>query len=235
MSQLVADRPRVSDLRGSAAAEPVAAVLEDPTGRRRRRLRFAGRMVAAALTLWLVGLVLGSVGLSPVPGIPFTHVLRPASPPPAVKHLRTPVQPSAADLKAAAPAVAQATPTTHRSAAAGQRAITGSRSTAGAHVVAGGGTRSHRHNKKAIHATPAPTITTPGAATKPPTPSHPNNGRHTGATTGGPRGTLITPRRRPTTPTTTTRTAPPGHAQSAPGRTGTPPPGQSRTRTSATP
>src|SRR5437762_5954814 len=152
MSQLVADRPRVSDLRGSAAAEPVAAVLEDPTGRRRRRLRFAGRMVAAGLTLWLGGLVLGSVGLSPVPDIPFTHVLRPASPPPAVKHLPTPVRPSAADLKAAAPAVAQATPTTPRSAAPGPRAITGSRSTAGAHVGAGGGTSAPRHNKKAIHA-----------------------------------------------------------------------------------
>src|SRR3954454_6574276 len=102
MAELIADRVRVSDLRGNAGVPAPAAVLEDPTGRRRRRLRVAGRVLAVALTLWLVALVLGSVGLSPVPGVPFAHVLRPAGPPGA-KKLPKPEQPTAADLEPALP------------------------------------------------------------------------------------------------------------------------------------
>src|SRR3954452_20848023 len=104
MAELIADRVRVSDLRGNAGVPAPAAVLEDPTGRRRRRLRFAGRVLAVALTLWLVALVLGSVGLSPVPGVPFAHVLRPASAPAAAKKLPKPQPPTVADLEPALPA-----------------------------------------------------------------------------------------------------------------------------------
>lgn len=45
-------------------------VLADPTGRRRRRMAVAGRVVTMALGLWLVVLILGGLGLQPLAGLP---------------------------------------------------------------------------------------------------------------------------------------------------------------------
>lgn len=45
-------------------------VLADPTGRRRHRLAIVGRVATMALGLWLVALILGGLGLQPLPGIP---------------------------------------------------------------------------------------------------------------------------------------------------------------------
>src|SRR6266852_702119 len=78
-----------------------SAVLEDPTGRRARWLRWAGRCVFLLFLGWLLAIVLGGLGLIPVAGIPFTHVLRPSQGPPALAKLPKPRQPSASDLRPA--------------------------------------------------------------------------------------------------------------------------------------
>src|SRR5579864_8602925 len=77
------------------------SVLEDPSGRRARWLRRAGRVVFLLFLAWLLAIVLGGLGLMPVAGIPFTHVLRPAQGPPALVELPKPRPPSAADLRPA--------------------------------------------------------------------------------------------------------------------------------------
>jgi len=56
----------------------------DPTGRRARQLRVVGRMLASVLLLWLCGLVLGGVGLLPLPGVPLGAGLRVAQEPAAI-------------------------------------------------------------------------------------------------------------------------------------------------------
>lgn len=83
----------------------VPAILEDPSGKRARWLRRGGRVVFLVFLAWLAATVLGGLGLIPVTGIPFAHVLRPTlGPPPIVKPLR-PRQPSVSDLRPALPAV----------------------------------------------------------------------------------------------------------------------------------
>ena len=78
-----------------------SAVLEDPTGRRARWLRRAGRCVFLLFLAWLLAIVLGGLGLMPVAGIPFVHVLRPSQGPPVLAKLPQPQQPSASDLRPA--------------------------------------------------------------------------------------------------------------------------------------
>lgn len=79
------------------------AVLEDPTGRRARWLRRAGRAVFLLFLAWLLAIVLGGLGLMPIAVVPFTHVLRPTGPP-ALAKPPVPRQPSASDLRPALPA-----------------------------------------------------------------------------------------------------------------------------------
>ena len=79
------------------------AVLEDPTGRRARRLRRAGRAVFVLFLAWLAAILLGGLGLEPVPHVPFSRTLRPSQGPPPAP-LPVPRQPSASDLVPAAPA-----------------------------------------------------------------------------------------------------------------------------------
>ena len=83
-----------------------SAVLEDPTGRRARWLRRAGRCVFLLFLAWLLAIVLGGLGLMPVAGIPFVHVLRPSQGPPVLVKLPQPRQPSASDLRPAVSAKA---------------------------------------------------------------------------------------------------------------------------------
>src|SRR5216684_2057425 len=78
-----------------------SAVLEDPTGRRARWLRRAGRCVFFLFLGWLLAIVLGGLGLVPVAGIPLTHVLRPSQRPPPLATLPEPRKPSASDLRPA--------------------------------------------------------------------------------------------------------------------------------------
>jgi hypothetical protein len=83
-------------------------VLEDPSGRRARLLRWMGRVVFLVFLVWLVAIVLGGLGLAPVPGIPFVRALHPSGPPPVARlpHVR---QPAPADLRPALPASAVVT------------------------------------------------------------------------------------------------------------------------------
>jgi hypothetical protein len=78
-----------------------SVVLEDPTGRRARWLRRAGRCVFLLFLGWLLAIVLGGLGLTPVAAIPFAHVLRASQGPPALAKLPLPRQPSASDLRPA--------------------------------------------------------------------------------------------------------------------------------------
>jgi hypothetical protein len=79
------------------------AVLEDPTGRRARLLRRTGRAVFVLFLAWLAAILLGGLGLEPVPHVPFARTLRPSQGPPPAP-LPAPRQPSASDLLPAAPA-----------------------------------------------------------------------------------------------------------------------------------
>jgi hypothetical protein len=56
---------RVTDLRGRSAAT-ADPILVDPTGRRARRLRLGGRLLAAVFSIWLCALVLAGLGGFPV-------------------------------------------------------------------------------------------------------------------------------------------------------------------------
>ena len=87
------------------------SVLEDPTGRRARWMRRAGRVVFIVFLGWLLAIVLGGLGLAPVSGIPFAHSLRPSTGPAPLAQLPQPRQPSASDLRPAAPATAVAAST----------------------------------------------------------------------------------------------------------------------------
>src|SRR4051794_18205763 len=214
MAELIADRVRVSDLRGNAGVPAPAAVLEDPTGRRRRRLRFAGRVLAVALTLWLVALVLGSVGLSPVPGVPFAHVLRPTGPPPATKKLPTPEPPTAADLE-------PALPPTHSTTAVAPQPVPvagqlGTRRTTGVPSPAAKRRGVGSPRSVAVHTMPPAVNGAAAPAAQGPKIAHTNNSKA------------------PATTTTTTTTATPGRSGTAPGQAGTAP-GRSKTTSTGTP
>ena len=75
-----------------------SSVLEDPTGRRARWLRRAGRVVFLLFLAWLLAIVLGGLGLMPVAGIPLTHALRPSQGPPVLPEVLKPRPPSPSDL-----------------------------------------------------------------------------------------------------------------------------------------
>jgi len=86
------------------------AVLEDASGRRARWMRRAGRAVFVLFLAWLVAIVLGGLGLTPVPGIPLVRVLQPSQGPPPLTQLPQPQPPSAADRQPALSAVAASRP-----------------------------------------------------------------------------------------------------------------------------
>src|SRR6476646_6859920 len=86
---------------GTSIGAGGSSVLEDPTGRRARWLRRAGRVVFVVFLGWLVAIVLGGLGLMPVAGIPLTHALRPSQGPPVLTKLPEPRPPSTSDLRPA--------------------------------------------------------------------------------------------------------------------------------------
>jgi hypothetical protein len=93
---------------GAYGNEP--AVLEDASGRRARWMRRAGRAVFVLFLAWLVAIVLGGLGLMPVPGIPLVHVLQPSQGPPPLTQLPQPQPPSASDRQPALSVVAASGP-----------------------------------------------------------------------------------------------------------------------------
>ncbi len=140
-------------------------VLEDATGRRLRRVRWLGRVVALLFLVWLVIVILGGVGVGPASHLPFGNVLRPTAGPPVIRH-PLPVKPvAAADLVPALPApvpAATATPGISRGQSAtppGQAKKTTTTIAPGRSGVAPG------HTKKT--ATTAATTTHGKAATAP--------------------------------------------------------------------
>jgi hypothetical protein len=75
---------RILDVRGGATANGrVVAVLEDPTGRRRVRMRRLGRATVIFFTGWLGALVLAGVGVIPRGVVPFAGLVTPAGSPPS--------------------------------------------------------------------------------------------------------------------------------------------------------
>src|SRR5680860_260710 len=66
------DRPRVVDLRGEPddGRSATFGVLQDPTGRRRARMRLLGGALTTLLVGWLALLALGGLGLVSVDGVP---------------------------------------------------------------------------------------------------------------------------------------------------------------------
>src|SRR5947209_16273664 len=93
-------RSRVTDLRGRRTSRASAPILADPSGRRARRLRVAGRVVALLFLAWLSGLVLAGVGLLPIANIPLGA------------SLETAVRPARLDVAHAKPAPALLGPRT---------------------------------------------------------------------------------------------------------------------------
>jgi hypothetical protein len=208
MADMLGDTTLVSDIRGAAQGPRVSAVLEDPTGKRRRRLRILARLIALGMSIWLVALLLGAVGITPVGSIPFVRAFKPPAPPPVIHKLPRPRPPTVAELQPALPSASVRLRT-----AAGQQAVPPR--------VAKAPTK---HTRKLR--SPATTTTTPATPTTPATRTTP--GRGNGKAKGKPQPAT-------TTPTTTTTT--PGQSGTSPGHTRTTPPGKSKqtTGTSTTP
>jgi len=179
-------------------------VLEDPTGRRLRRMRWAGRAVSLLFLVWLALVILGGVGVGPAAHLPFGSVLRPTKGPPPLPHTLHLREAEPADLAPALPAdtTARGVPPT----------------------VATGATAKE----------PRPTVSTPGAARAPTTPARPAHGQtrttgttpgRSGAAPGRTKTTATSPGRSSVAPrhTTTAATgaASPGRSATAPGRTKT--------------
>jgi hypothetical protein len=94
--------------------------LEDPSGRRLRRMRWIGRGIAVMFLLWFVVILLGALGVGPAGRLPLSTALRPSAGPPPLRRVPTPQAPSPSDLLPALPAPAVAPRITRRSPTAGQ-------------------------------------------------------------------------------------------------------------------
>ena len=136
-------------------------VLEDASGRRARWMRRAGRLVFLFFLAWLAAILLGGLGLTPVPHIPFAHTLRPSPGPPPVK-LPRPAATPAADLVPALPAAAVPLP--------GHKKTT---TTPGRSATAPGHTKTTTTTTHGRSATaPGHTKTTTNTVTRPIPPGH---------------------------------------------------------------
>jgi len=120
----------IVDIRGAGAAAPPSPVLADPSGRRRRALANAGRVVAGLFLLWLLGLGLAGLGLLPAGDVPLGRALASQAPSPLVA-MPKPRQPSASDLAPARPRQPAATAGGAGSAALHHTGLASRRSTAG--------------------------------------------------------------------------------------------------------
>jgi hypothetical protein len=190
------------------------SVLEDPTGGRARWMRRAGRVVFIVFLGWLLAIVLGGLGLAPVGRIPLTHSLRPSTGPAPLATLPQPRQPSASDLRPAAPAPAVAAST----GTAGQQAPSVPVRQRGQSATAPGQTKTTTVGAARGRSATAPghlQTTTTAAASKGRSSTTPG---HTKTTTTTSRGRSTTAPGHTKTTTTTTTTVPHGRNSSAPGR-----------------
>jgi hypothetical protein len=206
MADMLGDTTLVSDIRGAAHGPRRSAVLEDPTGNRRKRLRIVARLIALSMSIWLLALLLGAVGITPVGSIPFVRVFKPPASPPVHK-LPRPHPPTVAELQPALSAASAPSSTTGV-----QRAVAPVAKTPTKH------TRKLR----------SPAATTPATPTTPAPPTTP--GRANGKAKGKPQPATTTPTTTSTTPGQSgtapghTRTTPPGKSKQTTGTSTTPTP-----------
>jgi hypothetical protein len=185
----------IIDLRGSgrASSEADFGVLADPSGRRRKGLRRAGRTVAVLFALWLAALALAGLGLLPGVGIPLaSRTTADGAPPPLDK--RSPLV-AAEDARPALTHAATATVSPVAKPAPGAPRATGlarRRATARDRKIA---------RDRVVTVRPAPVATVPAA---------------TAPASAPPAATPVA--RRPTTPPGQAEPAP-GHSGTAPGQT----------------
>lgn len=161
--------------------------LEDPSGRRLRRMRWLGRAVAVIFLLWFAVILLGALGVAPVGRVPFGNTLRPSAGPPPLRRVPAPRQPTRSDLVPALPATVFASRVRSH---ATHRAIN--------RVVVTGIVRGHSSSA-------------PGHATVT-TPTHGHSASAPGHTTTTTHGHSGSAPGRATTTTTTTTTPTHGHA-----------------------
>jgi hypothetical protein len=175
------------------------AVLEDATGRRGRWMRRLGRTAALLVFGWLVVLVVGGLGLTPVANLPFAEVLRPSQGPEPLAVVPKPRRPSSDDLRAAQPSArVTTTPTETVAVSTPARPIRPAQSQNTRRFVRTAPHRARRVTRQ---------IVSPPARAQPARPALP-----TGTTTA---------------PPGQTRTASRGRSAQAPGHSDAPPPGQS--------
>lgn len=185
-----------------------AAVLEDSTGVRRRRVRAAGRIATLLFVLWLASIMLGGLGLSPLPlPLPIPGLRGGSDGPPA--------------LSAAQSDLSDAQPAPEAVGTAGTAATTGAPTAQERHRGAQGIARRRAERRRSAARTPA--------ATRP----SPANGNSQGTKTAPVRPPTS---RAPISPPGQTRTAPgqtrtapaPGPKTVPPGRDTTLPKGQAK-------
>jgi hypothetical protein len=193
------------EMRKTTADGLEPTVLEDASGRRARWMRRTGRLVYLLFLAWLVAIVLGGLGLTPVPRIPFAHALRLSQGPPQLAQMPRPRPPSASDLRSALPASALAAHGGSGRAAGQTRAQARGRSSS----APGHGTVPRGRSSTA----PGQTKTTPS-----------NRGRSTTA-----------PGHTKTNPSGLHRKVPPGRTRRTTTTTTSVPPGQTRTTTTPGP
>jgi hypothetical protein len=173
---------RVTDLRGRAAAT-ADPILLDPTGRRARRLRLGGRMLAAAFSMWLCALVLAGLGAFPV-DLPLSGAIRAGQAPPKVPGAPDPrsSRGTASHGRTSAERRAQAASglrQSHSSAPRSRRSNAGHRSVAR--------TPDARTRHVATHG-PRPATSTPGSRRAQPAGGGSRHSQAPVSTSGGPRG-----------------------------------------------
>lgn len=203
-----------------SAARGERAVLEDATGRRGRWMRRLGRTLTVLLLAWLVVLVGGGLGLTPVANLPFGDALRPSKGPEPLRALPKPRKPPAEDLRPALPlrtATSRAPQT--REAAATATPIRAPRTRSAGPVK----------RAKPVRRRPAPRQTVRVSAPPPNAPTSPGRSGATPPT----QGTVTPPGQASTTPGRSAEapghslTTAPGSSGVAPGQTATTMPGRS--------
>jgi hypothetical protein len=186
----------IIDLRGSgrASSEADFGVLTDPSGRRRRGLRQAGRTVAVLFALWLAALALAGLGLLPGAGIPLaSRTTADGAPPPLGE--RSPLV-AAGDARPALTHVATATVSPIAEPAPGAPRATGL-----ARRRAAARERKIARERRVVTVRPVPVATVPAA---------------TAPASAPPAATPVA--HRPATPPGQAEPAP-GHSGTAPGQT----------------
>jgi hypothetical protein len=221
---IAATPPRVIDLRGIGEPAASPSVLADPSGRRARRLRVAGRALGTLFLLWLCGLLLAGLGLLPVSDIPFAGSIRAAQEPAKLSQLPAGRPGSAADLRPARPLPS-------RSQAAGGVARDARQEAASARARSGSAAAVARRND-ATRSTSGTRHTQGTAGSTSGTAASPGNSSSTPAATGTTPSSSTTGQTHRNGSATTTSGSGTGHGQStAPHGSSSTAPGHDPTRT----